>query len=296
MRLYVCLFIVVCVCFLTFTGAAQTVCPECYNNREPPAGHGTTNGRTTLNIMVEGFPSGQDETAYTAVAVASQKWNEATDTGAPGGNTIPFYLQPNSTPEQADFIVRLGTPNGSTCASIDNTVYPHVITVSADAVGSGNLEAILEHELGHRLGLADATGTVACGGSTSIMRGHQPGNCTQVVQNIQPSDVAQVNRNADPNTRSSCTGTAPPTAFVQEEPGPECPDNDFDGVTTCAGDCDDFDPSYTYDCSYYQYQYPECYARYEVTDYYYCTSNNGGETWSCRYEYSTWEYMGTYCY
>jgi hypothetical protein len=295
MRLYLCLFLVVGFCFLAFSSSAQTVCPECYNNREPPNGHGQTDGRTTLNIMVEGIPSGQDETVNTAVTVASQNWNGATDTGAPGGNTTPFFLQPNSEPEQADFIIRLGTPGGG-CAQIDNSVYPHIITISMDAINSGNLEAILEHEIGHRLGLAEATNTANCGSNNTIMNGHYPGGCTMLHPDIQPSDVAQVNRNSDPSTRPSCTGTAPATAFIPDEQGPSCPDNDFDGVTTCDGDCDDFDPSYTYDCYYYGYQYPECYDRYMVTDYYYCTSNNGGESWSCRYEYSSWEYMGTYCY
>ncbi|HYE13446.1 MAG TPA: hypothetical protein VD968_03280 [Pyrinomonadaceae bacterium] len=296
MRLYVCLFFLVGVCFLTFSGAAQTVCPECFYDQVPPVGHGQVDGRTALNVFAEGFPSGQDEIVATAITVAAQGWNSATDTGAPGGNQIPYHLQTTSEPDQADFIVRLGTPTGSACASIDITAQPPVITVSMTAVESGNLEAILKHEFGHRFGLANAVGSAACGTSTSIMRGHAPGGCTMVVQEIQPSDVAQVRRNFDPSTRPTCTEPGGAASPMQEETGPSCPDNDFDGVTTCDGDCDDFDPSYTYDCYYNYYQYPECYARYEVTDYYYCTSSDGGETWSCRYQYSTWEYMYTYCY
>ena len=193
---------------------AQT-CPECYSNRGHLTGHGTTaDGRTRANIYIE-TPQGTSEYAMLngAVGGASNDWNTATDGS---GNHINYQFEQVYNPTDADFIVTIGNPAGG-CAQIDTTVFPHVITVSALALqqSTGDLEAVFEHELGHRLGLAEAANTAACGSSTTIMRGAH--TCVPVIKQIQASDVAQARHNySNPTT---CTRTAPPTASDVEEGG-----------------------------------------------------------------------------
>ena len=193
---------------------AQT-CPECYSNRPHLQGHGTdANGRTIVNVYIE-TPQGTSSysTLNGAVGGASQSWNSATDAS---GNHINYSFQQTQNQNESDFIVRIGTPAGG-CASIDASVFPHVITVSSTAVAQSTqaIEATIKHEFGHRLGLAEAGNTVACGMSTTIMRGAT--GCVPAVTQIQQSDVAQAR--AQYSNPNSCTRQAPPTAATAEEGG-----------------------------------------------------------------------------
>src|SRR4051794_10635879 len=111
---------------MTITIFAQT-CPECYSNRPHLNGHGTdANGRTIVNVYLA-TPQGTSDYAILngAVGGASQSWNSATDAS---GNHINYDFQQTENQDDADFIVRIGTPAGA-CASIDTGVFPHVITV-----------------------------------------------------------------------------------------------------------------------------------------------------------------------
>jgi hypothetical protein len=151
-------FILSTILFTTI--AAQQTCPECYSNRGHLAGHGTSeDGRTRANIYIE-TPQGTPEYSILngAVGGASDDWNRASDGS---GNKINYKFEQTTDQTQADFIVTVGTPGGG-CAQIDNSVYPHVITVSATLLqqSPAEIEAAIEHELGHRFGLAEASNTV----------------------------------------------------------------------------------------------------------------------------------------
>jgi len=79
---------------------------------------------------------------------------------------------------------------------------------------------MFEHELAHRLGLAEAANS-DCGSSTTIMRGHDT-HGVMAVKEVQPQDVDKVLQNFDDNTRSTCTEPQPHTAVsssVACEPG-----------------------------------------------------------------------------
>src|SRR5687768_7380387 len=193
---------------------AQT-CPECYNNRPHIPGHGTTtDGRTIVKIWIQQQQGTPEYSILNgAVGGASSSWNNATDSS---GNRIHYHFDQTTNQNEADFVVRVGTPAGG-CATIDTSVYPHVITVSANAMQqtTGAFEGVLKHEFGHRLGLAEAANTATCGSSTTIMRGHT--NCVPLVQQIQQSDVAKAR--AQYVNQSSCTRVAPTTANAMQEGG-----------------------------------------------------------------------------
>ena len=199
--------------FLLNAVFAQPTCPECYNNRPHITGHGTTaEGRTKVKVWIQvqqGTPTYAKLNG--AVGGASQSWNDATDGS---GNRINYSFEQTNIYDEADFIITVGTPGGG-CAQIDTSVYPHIITISNTAVeqSTEGLEAVVKHEFGHRLGLAEAGNTVACGTATTIMRGAV--NCVPVVKDIQPSDVAKAR--AQYANQSSCTRQAPPTVSTTGE-------------------------------------------------------------------------------
>src|SRR5262245_16736300 len=180
---------------ITPSTAVQTTCPECYNDQNPFTGYRfgySDDSRQTLRIAVDttGMSTAQINAAVTGQIAVMNNWNAATDGTANEDNKIPYKFEGASTTDitDTDFIIRIGTPSGG-CGDMNTGVFPHVITISASLLATApeNIAALLSHELGHRMGLDNATGTVACGASTTIMRGQI--DCVQVVQNIQPSDV-----------------------------------------------------------------------------------------------------------
>lgn len=149
---------------------------------------------------------------------------------------------------------------------------------------------LLQHELGHSIGLDDDDRCYTIMGPAV-----NDGSCrsSAMARAIQAQDVESV-RQHFANYRG-CTGTLSDSVVSRSN----CADNDSDGVTTCDGDCDDFDYSNTYDCYYFDPQptYPpqepprQCYREYRCYDYYVCTEY-GGQT-DCSYD-STECYQETY--
>jgi hypothetical protein len=66
--------------------------------------------------------------------------------------------------------------------------------------------------------------------------------CDMAHTSVTSNDVAQVRRNY--SNRSTCTQAATNQAVIEVA----CLDSDNDGMTTCAGDCDDSDPYHTTNC------------------------------------------------
>lgn len=215
-------------------------CPECYSNRIPPLGHGTSaDGRIQLNVLLDSNLSAGDRFLLEgAVDEASADWNAATNGS---GQRIPYHFGNTTSMQEADFVVVRGTvPTGY--AMIDTSVYPHVITVG-DQLLEGNpidIASAMKHELAHRIGLAEATNTPACRDATTIMRGHDFGDF--VVDDVQAADVDKVRWQFDDSTRASCTRVAPATAVVECEPDTPQPDpgyywdtNSCSWVFSCQG-------------------------------------------------------------
>jgi hypothetical protein len=65
---------------------------------------------------------------------------------------------------------------------------------------------------------------------------------TRLTNTVEARDVDGVQRNGF--NRGTCTATAP-VSNVSED----CFDNDWDGVSSCDGDCDDFDPNSPVNCN-----------------------------------------------
>jgi hypothetical protein len=74
---------------------------------------------------------------------------------------------------------------------------------------------VIAHEIGHALGLANEEAS-SC--STSIMNGHQPGNCEQLVKNISAGDVDAVRKHAA--NRMNCEAQSSSTIFPHPEISP----------------------------------------------------------------------------
>jgi len=168
--------------------------------------------------------------------------------------------------------------------------------------GDSDLAAMIAHELGHRIGLSNSLSSTC----NSIMRlaDRQQDGTYKMGHRITANDVRHVYYNFRYDMRQFCTDTDDKKNFLDEDENvsPTCYDMDGDGATNCQGDCDDYDPSLTYDCHYYDpdpYSPPgggdPCYREYECTDYWTCVDGeceyegrSCGWTSYCRCGYNTY--------
>ncbi len=264
--------------------AAQT-CPECYYDRSRPSGNGagvTPDGRTRLQIHVDttGMSSSQQSAARSGVDESARMWN----TTSSNNQVITYSLFQNDlNVNNSTFVVRIGTPGGAGCAEIDTTVLPHVITVSATLLGrpQADIAAAIAHEIGHRLGLAEARQGGTCGNSSSIMRGGTTA-CDMAQKQVTSNDVAQVYRSDF--QQNTCTQSQPQIAVIETDssgdiggdPGgdpcagnpccydPECCGDPYCGNQWCTMVCD-------YVCSRYCDEFDE---------WGHCTNYSG---WDCEF-------------
>lgn len=209
------LFVSLAVCLAYAQG--QTPCPECFNNRNPLDGHGTSGGRRILNVYVE--PQGWDSTAiYQNVQsgrdCAVTEWNTTQGTGS---RLVPYLLRSTSSRSSADIVIQRGLEPSFGCASNDLSVFPNTINIDSagQTLNAANLCALIKHEIGHSLNLDD---TQVC---DSIMGPHAAdGGCTQIYQTIRVPDIDRVIEQV--NTRASCTSTGPtgPTGPSEAEYDP----------------------------------------------------------------------------
>jgi hypothetical protein len=145
---------------LLFELAHSGVCPPCYRDQAVLQGHGpasVTDDRRKL-IIANDVPGNNQSTVTDGINGAAQKWNDARDTTSnpPNSYTTPYFFTSGSF-EQADFRV-VATGSSGPAAHIDLEHYPHEIRIRSDVLNnlSGtDLAAMIAHEVGHRIGLAN---------------------------------------------------------------------------------------------------------------------------------------------
>jgi hypothetical protein len=191
-----------------------------------------------VNVSAQNSPS---SFFGNAVDTGRDKWNNATDTTSTPGTTKrpPYVFYNTDDPSQADVVIVFdptlngpGQYRGETPPKI--YINPNYPGWTLDI-----LSAVIAHELAHGRGLGNAYEQGSgCANADTIMGSNN--NHTEV----RDRDVYQMNKNYD--SQAQCCGD------VTNDPGASvnaCVDGDGDGVTTCDGDCNDYDPSLTYDCS-----------------------------------------------
>jgi hypothetical protein len=155
--------------------------------------------------------------------------------------TYYYFVNDQDTPNP-DILIVKDTPAGGGCASYLPGP-PKTIKLPPATAGFSfaTISSRSAHEMGHGIGLDNVSSSFC----TSIMNSAVAGSsCSQnATTTIQPSDVASSNQNANDATRSSCSSTdpnSPPQGGGGGGGGGEtCHDNDGDGYTDCAGDCND---------------------------------------------------------
>lgn len=246
---------------LAFAPAANA--QQCLSDPDDQAIGGTrpsSDGKTHVKYRFRdenGNAITPDASMTTAMQQGAQRWN------AQSGTTKVVFeaAGPN---DYADIIVIPSSdPNKSGgCGGMDTLLgylYYDPSLVTAAQSSTANAATVIAHELGHYLGLDDAG---ANPNPPTIMNNPGPGmSCTNfTVPTTSPTS-------SDATKAAQCTQAARLAQFSPNGGG--------------GGH------------SGYIYKDPglQCFARYEVTDYYYCTSDGG-----CSYMYSSWDYLGTYCY
>ncbi len=235
---------------LLFELAESGVCPPCYRDQAVLQGHGSvssTDNRRKL-IIANDVPGTNNSKVTSGIDGAAQKWNDARDTTSdpPNSYTTPYFFQSGSY-EDADFRVVATSSTSGPPAVIVLDTYPHEIRIRSDVLANlsaTDLAAMIAHEVGHRIGLANWNEEPSCPNvGATIMNGSNPLNGHRMVTTeVKPMDVYQVNRAFDDSTNMThCQVDAPTTAGL-----PDCTDVDGDGF--CLGDdCDDglYDPTNT---------------------------------------------------
>jgi hypothetical protein len=264
-------------------------CPPCYYNYVPVDSGMRPDGRAIANVFIENEGAGSK--LWNATQAGMEKWNTATDTSSQPGTTKrpPVYFAGNQNRDDANIVVKFD--ESVTLAEIDINVSPPVLRIDpfyAQQLTEEELAAVIAHEIAHPYGLGNAYRSGSgCERATTIMRGATADRGRPAVLDVQERDVYQMN--VFWNSRQACCANAEGRQTIEEDP---CLDGDADGVSVCDGDCDDFDPSLTYDCSYYS---PEpgptpgggggggsCYREYECTEYWTCGEDAYG--YGCEYQ------------
>jgi hypothetical protein len=161
-----------------------------------------------------------------------------------------------------------GKPNACASMSVvtnaDGSIRKGFMRIKLSALTNltaAQMALLIEHELGHFIGLADNYDADHCG---TIMSQTEDG-CKPLADGVQSTDVETVNKYvADPTKCNLKRGQKPlrigdpdPTTPTPTTPTPPggCTDQDHDGVCW-PDDCDDYDPTVAYDSDGDHYCYP----------------------------------------
>lgn len=246
------------------------VCPECFKNVKPMPGSGAASdgsGRREITVRFAGSfntpppGTGTDPRIWNAFAGcngcpqgANSQWNDMTDTGQPNGNRTGYHLAVNQTAQDPDVIVEL-VPNGThglgpdaPAASGQRTdangqpipgkrviyVTPSILNWSPE-----DLAAVMAHEVGHLLGLADKYGSTGC--ATIVNQGGASNGGKPLTKTVQPGDIQMVNFQFNDATRNSCTRTRTTTVTFSSDPTPTpTPEPTADPIESGLSDCNDW--------------------------------------------------------
>lgn len=244
-------------------------CPECNKNVRPMPGSGAASdgsGRREITVRVGPnleSPPGSGNTnanvwnalqgcAQCSAPGALSQWNNARDQW---NNSTGYHLKLNQTTGSPDITIVLVPSNllppGSPAASgqardAKGNFIPgkRIILLTNEILNwsQEDLAAVLAHEIGHLLGLADKYGTTGC--ATILNQGNRV-NGRPLTKRVQPNDVEMVNKQFNEATRHQCTHTRTTSMTFGAGPTPtptptpvSCIDNDQDGL--CAPqDCND---------------------------------------------------------
>jgi hypothetical protein len=295
-----------------FPSTAYADCPNCYHDQQPldsARGH-SADGRVKILVGIAvgpashawASPPGSFTPAPqvgTAVSSAMSMWNNARDTN---GNTTRYYFDTisgtGSTSSVDIIVVKRPRVDSSGLVNPEAEMEtggsrPFKLFLREDMLGkmsAADLAGLFAHEFGHRIGLDNTN----CSGT--IMQGAdpQPDGALRMRQNtIGAADVHMSNVNYYHATRGTCTRSDPKDNYLDgdETVSASCADADGDGITTCAGDCDDTNVNVIYSCPGSGYfpgpEYPE----------YAPDPGGGGGTYViyCRDYFRNGEYIGREC-
>jgi hypothetical protein len=214
------LFVILFVCAVV----AWPDCPDCFFNMTPMSGHGAApdgSGRRKIDIQIDsswGTPT--NAAIWNGAQDASSEWNNARDAQ---GNSTGYYLGVNQGTSTPDIVIRQGTPSRAGACAETTGGPPYTVTLPASTanLSAAEIRAHISHEIGHPLGLDDAS-SLFC---DSIMNEADAG-CHSSSNDVNTNDVAAVNRNFGPNRATECqadaTGPHPQATASPTPPAFEC--------------------------------------------------------------------------
>lgn len=219
------LFVVsVVICLAVGVCVVHADCPEC--NRDTPVmpGNGACEDghRRKIEVRINGFTDGSGQTNATIwngvngcdgcpSPGAAQRWNDARDNY---GNTTGYCFESNQSAQTPNLTIRVAKPGelgptnrGGSGFLKDRNGNPipskAVVILPPEAVNwpQDVVAAIITHEIGHLMGLADNYDRRAC--PSTIMNQTRQGR--PITPNVQASDVEITNKVLNDSTRPSCT-------------------------------------------------------------------------------------------
>jgi hypothetical protein len=262
---------------------AEGACTQCYGKETAFAGGVGPNGEAStpsnryvnvgyVNSGGDAFTGGDATKIASAIGTASNTWNGAK--GEDDTSEVPYTFTPSQNGNKVNVKISLvdkvpGDKDGGSCGGfqanvVGGQIKGGTIYILKSVMASQNADQIakiIEHELGHFMGLAniDASRTDQC---ASIMDRSNGDGCV-LNRSISKGDVSTVIKHA--NSNQDCKRDR--NSKVQNVQGPG-------GYT---------DPT---PIPYYP---PTCYYFYDAVDYYYCYDG-------CRYIGTVYYLTDVFCF